>query len=386
MSKFKKVLSCTGTTVLLWGLARFVPALCLELSLVGSLGAVFLFLICLPIGWSVSQAVSKRRHPLCIRINLYIFASLEALGLLPTLLYLISDHIYSTGRYSSNSLGVPYSDYLTVYILPLILQVIYIALCCFLARITSAGVPMSSGDPLPLSEEDVPPEPPCPEPSPESEPPQSPSQVSAPSISSSPKQRSRPWLPITLICVLSVFLAISIAFNIYLSGSYDRGYKAGHTDGYSNGLQVGRSTGFEEGHSAGSEIGYMAGYASGRTDESLRSDIIGATSGEATGAYREGRRLGQLFAGSLDTAPESQYYEHGHYVATELASSVVSLDARKIYCFCTGYADGLAGHYNGDGLGFLYQSRVSALRSGIAAGLSEMFGEDILPGEFYNPG
>lgn len=136
MSKLKNVLCCIGLSILLWLVSRFIPATVGVLTPDSPYTRLVLMLICLPLGWWITKAASKGMHSTCIRVNLYIFAVLEFSGLFTALTYLLQSTALSTGRYSTDAYGIPYSDYTTIFGTTFILEIVYIIVCFFLARKT----------------------------------------------------------------------------------------------------------------------------------------------------------------------------------------------------------------------------------------------------------
>lgn len=150
MKKFKSFLGCVGITTIFWIISRFIP---------GVVGAMFpditfaqliAFIVLLPIGWKASKSLSKGNHNTCIRVNLYIFAIIEVTGLFTAVTYLMQSLSLSTGRYSTDAYGVPYSEYVKIYGTLLIFQIIYIILCFVLAKKTPKKQPEVATEPVPV--------------------------------------------------------------------------------------------------------------------------------------------------------------------------------------------------------------------------------------------
>lgn len=135
--KIKNIFRCILITVLIWAIARFIPGLVGALFPDSAFMQLIAFVIFLPLGWVAAKSISKNRHSRCIRVNLYIFAILEISGLFSTITYLMQSLSLSTGRYSADAYGVPYSQYTKIYGTVLVFQIIYIALCFILAKKTT---------------------------------------------------------------------------------------------------------------------------------------------------------------------------------------------------------------------------------------------------------
>lgn len=137
--KIKNAFGCIFTTVIIWTIARFAP---------GFIGAIFpeipslqsiAFVAFLPVGWYTAKAFSKEKHLKCIRTNLYIFLIIEVAGIFETITYILQSLSLSTGRYSTDMYGIPYSEYWTIFGTALLLQIVYIALCVYLIRKTKTS-------------------------------------------------------------------------------------------------------------------------------------------------------------------------------------------------------------------------------------------------------
>lgn len=136
MSRLKNVLCCIGLSILLWLLSRFIPAAVGVLTPDSPFMRLVLMIICLLLGWWIANALSKGRHSTCIRVNLYIWAILEITGLFTTLTYIMKELAFSTGRYSTDTYGIPYSDYIKIFGTTFVFEIVYIIVCFFLARKT----------------------------------------------------------------------------------------------------------------------------------------------------------------------------------------------------------------------------------------------------------
>lgn len=399
MAKLKNILRCTGVTILFWALAKLAPSFILSFVSLGSQADTLLFLLFLPIGWAVSQAASKRMCPSCIRANLYILAAIEITDILFTFLILISDSVISTGRYSTNSFGVLYSDYFAVYVSAFVTEAIYIALCFFLVKLTvsnasPSGKPQSSEDPPAVSlPEQQAGSFSCPAPSPEVQPvsssvestaedapPEQPAPIpEAPPSKAAPKHR--PTALVFLSVLLTIALLISIGFNIYLAGNYDRGYEAGRIDGtrvgFEDGFNNGFSKGKEQGRPEGYEIGLSVGLSAGRIDclASLYSylPVQGSINHAYDALYIKGTfdhpapfysdssaqdAYGQVYdamyaageahaaEGAEASAPQIDAYQHGYSIGYSGISLISAYDLPVqnhyaiYYTCCDGYIDG----------------------------------------------
>lgn len=136
MHKIKSFLGGIGITFIIWTIARFLPAIIGALYPNSVIFKLISFLAFLPLGWLASKKIAKGKYPRCIRVNLYIFAVLEISGLFTSVTYLIQSLSLSTGRYSTDAYGVPYSDYAMLYGMMLIFGIVYIVLCFKLANKT----------------------------------------------------------------------------------------------------------------------------------------------------------------------------------------------------------------------------------------------------------
>lgn len=136
MSKAKSVFSCIGVTIFIWAISRFIPSL-VRVTLESNTTLILLtYIVALPTGWALSRAITKGKHAQCIRVNLYIFAIFEMLGVCDVLNYLLQELSFYTGRYSTDAYGVAYSDYISIYGVLLLLEISYIVICFLLAKKT----------------------------------------------------------------------------------------------------------------------------------------------------------------------------------------------------------------------------------------------------------
>lgn len=151
--KLKNVFGCIFTAVLIWVIARFIPGVVSVLLPEIAYAQMIAFIIFLPLGWMASKSLSKGNHNTCIRVNLYIFAIIEVSGLFTAVTYLMQSLSLSTGRYSTDAYGVPYSEYIKIYGTVLIFQIIYIVICFVLAKKTPKKEPKVATEPIPVVED-----------------------------------------------------------------------------------------------------------------------------------------------------------------------------------------------------------------------------------------
>lgn len=136
MSKTKKIFGCILVTLVIWAISRFVPG-CVSVIDPSSVGLrVFVFAAMLPIGWIIVDKISKGRFSGCIRVNLYIFAFIEAIGILQNISYILQNWSY-TGQYTMDMHGIYYSDYPVIFGSAILFSVVYIALCIYLPTKTT---------------------------------------------------------------------------------------------------------------------------------------------------------------------------------------------------------------------------------------------------------
>lgn len=134
MQKIKNGFGCFLVTVVIWAIARLIPSLISSLDPNSITLKALLLIIALPIGWLAASAISKDRYQRCIRVNLYLFAFIEATGILNSLFYLMQNLSFYTGRYYYDANGIAYSDYLTIFGGIILYEVIYIILCIYLTK------------------------------------------------------------------------------------------------------------------------------------------------------------------------------------------------------------------------------------------------------------
>ena len=125
---------CALITLVIWTISRFVP---------GMVGALFpngvvmsiTALTALPVGWIAADRISKGRFSRCVCANLYIFAVIEAFGILESLTYVLQNWSF-TGRYTSDVNGIAYSDYFVIFGGMILFEIVYVVLCVALAKST----------------------------------------------------------------------------------------------------------------------------------------------------------------------------------------------------------------------------------------------------------
>lgn len=150
--KIKNIFGSIFTAVLIWAIARFIPGVVGALFPEIAFAQMIAFIVFLPIGWKAAKSLSKGNHNTCVRVNLYIFAIIEISGLFTAVTYLMQSLSLSTGRYSTDAYGVPYSEYVRIYGTVLIFQIIYIVMCFVLAKKTPTKEPKVAADPIPVAD------------------------------------------------------------------------------------------------------------------------------------------------------------------------------------------------------------------------------------------
>lgn len=140
MNKSKNIFGCIWITIVIWGVARFVPAFVSDLDPNSAFLKMFAFIVMLPIGWLITKAISKGKHCKCIRANLYIFAFIEARGIFTAITYLMQNLAFSTGRYTTDVNGIAYANYPMIFGNLILLEIVYIALCIYFARKTETSI------------------------------------------------------------------------------------------------------------------------------------------------------------------------------------------------------------------------------------------------------
>lgn len=131
----------TLATIMIWGICRF---LCSFINVYYSLSGIPYVLIMLAFllaGWYITGSAAKWKSPKCLRVNLYIFVAIEAVGLVQVVTQLMTNLAMNTGRYSVDMNGIAYSDYPLVYGGTILAQAFYIWLCCILAGETKNRAP-----------------------------------------------------------------------------------------------------------------------------------------------------------------------------------------------------------------------------------------------------
>jgi len=132
----RKFLKCFLITVVLWWMVRFLPAGIAVFIPTGIVLPLLVSLFSLSVGWLAANAISRGRHPLCIRVNLTIFATLE-FSSLPGILSKILELSRSTGRYQYDIYGVPYSEYPARIAISLCYMAAYIGLCALFWKLSA---------------------------------------------------------------------------------------------------------------------------------------------------------------------------------------------------------------------------------------------------------
>ena len=135
----KKAFFCVSITVTLWVISRFIPGLAGALFPNNALLKGIALIVLLPIGWVAACAISKNRYSFCIRLNLYLFALIELVGIAGTVFYLYQNLAYFDGRYTSDLWGIAYADYPVIFGGLLLVEVAYVVLCFYLAKRCSAS-------------------------------------------------------------------------------------------------------------------------------------------------------------------------------------------------------------------------------------------------------
>lgn len=133
VSKSKRFLLSVLAILVIWSIARVIPGIVKAYS---SNLAMLISLLVLPLGWKAACAISKGRVPSSVNANLYIFVAIEAVGLLEVLMYIGMNLANSTGRYSTDSFGIAYSDYPFLFGKVILVEAVYIAICIYLAKKT----------------------------------------------------------------------------------------------------------------------------------------------------------------------------------------------------------------------------------------------------------
>lgn len=134
----KKVYFCTLITVILWVISRFIPALIYAVFPEQIPVFAVSLIALLPVGWVAACAISKNRYSFCIRLNLYLFALIELVGISVTVFYLYQNLAHFDRRYTSDLWGIAYADYPVIFGGLLLAEVTYVILCFYLAKKSSA--------------------------------------------------------------------------------------------------------------------------------------------------------------------------------------------------------------------------------------------------------
>lgn len=132
----KRFFKCFSITTVIWIVSRLIPAFISAIDPASSILRMAAFTLLLPLGWLAANAISNGKHPVCVRVNLYIFAFLEGNGIF-SVLSMLMELSYSTGRYSTNVYGVDYDLYPLLIISALAFIAVYIGLCLYLAKATN---------------------------------------------------------------------------------------------------------------------------------------------------------------------------------------------------------------------------------------------------------
>ena len=136
MRNFSSVIKAIWITVVIWLIARFVPGLIGTLVPDAPYLLIVSFILMLLLGWFVARKIAKNGHCRCIKSNLYIFTAIEVIGLFSAVTYLLHGLKEMNGYYHTDIYGVHYSEYPIIYGKVIVFQLIYIALCLFLAKKT----------------------------------------------------------------------------------------------------------------------------------------------------------------------------------------------------------------------------------------------------------
>lgn len=131
--KIANFFSCVWITIVMWAICRFASSLIRILfpnSLILQFVIPFLMLF---LGWLAANSISKGRHPNCIKFNLVVFIILEIPGLNEVMI-MLHDLSLSTGRFTTDPYGIPYSEYpIRIFVLIAYLCA-YVGLCLFLNK------------------------------------------------------------------------------------------------------------------------------------------------------------------------------------------------------------------------------------------------------------
>lgn len=126
-----RVVNCIFITAIMWLIARVVPGIVSLLGISGLLISV-IWLLMLFAGWYVANRISEGENPVCVKVNLLIFALLES-GAFPRLINMVNALRYNSGRYAADVNGILYSDYPRMILITLVYVIAYYALCIVLA-------------------------------------------------------------------------------------------------------------------------------------------------------------------------------------------------------------------------------------------------------------
>lgn len=135
---------CLWITVVLWGVGRFVPSLVNQflpgrMIIILAISLAFLYL-----GWLAANKISDGEHPKCIRTNLKVMIVLEAFAI-GDIFTMITNLSFTTGQFSTDVNGIPYSDYPILIAYGIAFMASYIALCVFLSKKTKETAENDTG-------------------------------------------------------------------------------------------------------------------------------------------------------------------------------------------------------------------------------------------------
>lgn len=124
---------CVWITIVMWTICRFASSLISILIPNSFVLQLVIPLIMLFLGWLAANRISKGHHPNCIKVNLFIFMLLEIPGL-NEVMKMLRDLTFSTGRFTTDVYGVPYSQYPIRILIFLAYLGAYVGLCLFLNK------------------------------------------------------------------------------------------------------------------------------------------------------------------------------------------------------------------------------------------------------------
>lgn len=133
MGIVKKFFKSILIILVLWGIARLVPAV-VSAFFYGNVWVKFIALfITLPLGWLIACPISKGALSSCIRTNLYIFVVIEGSGLFNVFGSLLAG---ADAYYYRATSDLPYYKYQQFLYAAVLLESLYIALCIYFAKKT----------------------------------------------------------------------------------------------------------------------------------------------------------------------------------------------------------------------------------------------------------